>query len=157
MTTLRSKRGKIFPFRLKILTDSGAVAAFIRKMSLDVERDSDSIRIEMQLVLAGEDSAARVSSAMPIWDVYFNDTEVVPSERHLAETMRKARVATLEERVADEMMGNWGGRIRVESLQIDKNHIPQVGLVGTVGTRHIFFGMEGDSLVKVIGHFGGKE
>jgi hypothetical protein len=142
---------------MKILTGSGWIMAFLESVNLDVYEESDFVRVEMTLLFVGKDSTARAVSAMPDWIVHLDDAPMNDGERVLAEAMKKAKADTLEERVAEEMMGILpGGRIRVESVtELKGNEINTVGVLN--GEKRLFFKVSGDHRAKVVGHFMGKK
>lgn len=138
------------------MTGSGWITAFLESVNLDVEEKSHIVRVEMGLLFAGKDAGSRAASAIPDWVVHLDDAKVNDGERILADAMRKEKADTLEERVAEEMMGVLpGGMIRVESMtELEGNEVDTMGTVS--GIKRVFFRVSGDRRARVVGHFMGK-
>lgn len=143
---------------MKILVGSRWISAILESVNLDMDAESDLIRVEMNLLFA-KGGAEKAASAIPHWVIHLDDHMVSDGERMLLRSMKKAKVDTLEERVAMAMMGVLpGGVIMVETMtEMNGANVNVVGTAGdVVGVKQVFFGLTGDKRAKVVGHFMGR-
>lgn len=107
---------------MKILADGRWIPADITGIQMNLEEDSFSVGVEMDLTFLDEadaDAASRAVGAGP-WRVLFDRAEMVDGEKMLRDAMGRGRPVTLEEAVANKMMGGPDeGCIAIRSITVE--------------------------------------
>jgi len=138
---------------LRILAGDRQIYADVMRVELMEDEDASIIIVEMGLLFLDEGDAMVAAGQKP-WRVIFDKAHVSDGERMLKGAMGRGRAVTLEEVVAEKMMGiSNEGAIEIKSLSLTPPR-PQVAL--PMGSRPLMFHNQDECEVQIRGWFPAK-